>query len=458
MFEANTFYQNDPTWKDVPLGFQSSETIGTWGCLTTSITMALNGLGFNETPDTVNAKMKDVNGFMDALIIPAYLPSAFPGVVFKGFDPCESSPAPIAKIDAALAANKPVIVQVDWNPEAGIQTHWVLLKEKRGDTYTIYDPYKYKGDNPSVDVILTERYKYQGSDASAAISGVIWLEGSNQAVPPKPVEPTPVPSEKFTVYVAEDDLAMRAAPSVAGYLMQRLPLNSALISLESKDATIAKLGKNDQWLHVQDAQAKQGYVAAWYMSQSQSSPQLTPASGSGTPSTTPTPASSSTTPASGMIVAATEEGLTMRSMPVIAPETQIAKLPIGTQLTVVEAASDAVKKIGVQGAWIKVRDANNRQGYVAAWYVKIISGAPSPQPAPAGSSGAVVVKGTAADLALRSQPVIADTTLIARLPLGASMTLLDASQANLIGQANQWLKVKDSQGREGYVAAWYVQR
>ena len=33
MFETKALYQNDPKWKNVKLGHQNQETIGTWGCL-----------------------------------------------------------------------------------------------------------------------------------------------------------------------------------------------------------------------------------------------------------------------------------------------------------------------------------------------------------------------------------------------------------------------------------------
>ncbi|HUM27972.1 MAG TPA: hypothetical protein PKN81_17160 [Anaerolineales bacterium] len=48
MFVTKNLYQNDETWKSTPLG-NSSETIGGWGCLLTSVTMMLNGIGYNET-------------------------------------------------------------------------------------------------------------------------------------------------------------------------------------------------------------------------------------------------------------------------------------------------------------------------------------------------------------------------------------------------------------------------
>ena len=161
MFKTENLYQNDDAWGKKSLG-NSNETIKGWGCLLTSVTMMLNGIGYNETPDTVNEKMKAKGGFQGAFFIPSVLPYAFPNLVYKDMEPCESFPAPISRIDAAIAAGKPVILQVDWNKKAGVQTHFVLVKEKKGDDYIIYDPYKYGGDGPGKDVLLTQRYKYQG--------------------------------------------------------------------------------------------------------------------------------------------------------------------------------------------------------------------------------------------------------------------------------------------------------
>ena len=123
MFETDALYQNDPKWKSVKLGNQNKETIGSWGCLVTSLTMVANGFGFDETPESINNKMKAAGGFQGALVIPAVLPIICPGLVYKGFQPCEDSPAPIPQIDAAIDSGEPVIVQVDWSPKTGLQTH-----------------------------------------------------------------------------------------------------------------------------------------------------------------------------------------------------------------------------------------------------------------------------------------------------------------------------------------------
>jgi hypothetical protein len=57
MFKTKSLYQNDEKWGKVQLG-NSSETIGGWGSLLTSVTMMLNGVGYSETPETVNEKLK----------------------------------------------------------------------------------------------------------------------------------------------------------------------------------------------------------------------------------------------------------------------------------------------------------------------------------------------------------------------------------------------------------------
>ena len=141
MFVTKNLYQNDEIWKQTQLG-NGKETIGSWGCLLTSVTMMLNGVGYNETPVTANDKFKATGGFNGALFMPSFLPYVWPNCAYNDMQYCEAYPAPIAQIDAAVAAGKPVILQVDWNKQAGIQTHFVLVKEKKGDDYSLYDPYK----------------------------------------------------------------------------------------------------------------------------------------------------------------------------------------------------------------------------------------------------------------------------------------------------------------------------
>ncbi|MBI5838606.1 MAG: hypothetical protein HZB19_00755 [Chloroflexi bacterium] len=466
MFKTQNLYQNDEKWKNKKLG-HSNETIGGWGCLLTSVTMMLNGIGYNETPETVNEKMKSAGGFQGAFFIPSVLPYVWPNCAYRDMQPCESFPAPIALIDAAVAAGKPVILQVDWNKQAGIQTHFVLVKEKVGDDYALYDPYKYGGDGPDKEVLLTTRYKYNGKKLESEISAVLWFD-SYSIAPPEPPKVTkvPLPAEKFTLYAVEDDLALRADPSVGGYLWKRMVAGTELTCLEPKATAKARLGQQGQWIQVEEPKGDQGYVAAWYVSDQKEKPSApattTPAPAS-TDTSAPKPASPTTPaaplPAGALALVPTEE-LSFRSQPVISPETLIRRIPVTEQLVCVEPANQAIPKIGVTGQWVKVRDAGNKQGYVAAWYVKYASGstAQTTPAAPPPAGGPVKVKASCEGVALRKQPVISDASLIKRVPIFYEFTVNEPGGETKVGANNQWIKVKDPAGPEGYVAAWFVTR
>ena len=480
MFVTKNLYQNDEAWKNVPLGF-SSQTIGSWGCLLTSVTMMLNGIGYNETPDTVNTKMKNAGGFQGPLFIPSVLPYVWGNCAYRDMQPCESVPAPLQQIDDAVASGKPVILQVDWNKQAGIQTHFVLVKEKKGDDYVLYDPYKYGGDGPDKEVLLTTRYKYNGAKLSTEISAVLWFEnyGIN---PPEPPAKVPVPAENFILYAAEDDLALRSQPATTGYLWKRMVMNTELICLEPKAQAAAKIGVQGQWIQVQDPKGDQGYVAGWFVSDKKAVPApaapVTPASPSTPkPGTAPKPSSSASKPGSapaptpskpapvppGALAFFPTEEVSFRSQPVVADNTLIRKIPVTEQLVSTEPADKVIPKVGVQNQWLKVRAADNKEGYVAAWYVKYAGGSTAQAnaaaaPAPAASTGgAIKVRTVAEAVSLRKQPVVSDATLIKRVPLGTEFTITEAGGEAKIGKNDQWIKVKDASS-EGYVAAWFVAR
>jgi hypothetical protein len=465
MFKTQNLYQNDEKWKNTKLG-NSNETIGGWGCLLTSVTMMLNGMGYSETPETVNEKMKANGGFQGAFFIPSVLPYVFPNVQYKNMQPCESSPAPVGSIDTAIAAGKPVILQVDWNKQAGIQTHFVLVKEKKDDDYVIYDPYKYGGDGPSKEVLLTKRYKYNGATLATEISAALWFDGNIPLSPPEP-KTVPIPKDALKLYVIEDDLALRADPSVGGYLWKRMTAGSELLSLEDAVSTKAKLGKQGQWLQVQDATGQQGYTAAWYVSDSKGPPPPTAPQPASTPSTAPTATATAASaakvpvPPGAMELLPTEE-VALCSQPVIADNTLIRRVPATEKLISLEPANQTIKKVGVTGQWLNAQDVTGKQGYVAAWYVKYASGATarvatSAMPA-ANPNAPVTVRTTIEFVALRKKPVVDPSTLIEYLPIGTELTIIEPGGEQKIGANNQWLNVRGKLGTEGFVAAWFVAR
>ena len=119
-----------------------------------------------------------------------------------------------------------------------------------------------------------------------------------------------------------------------------------------------------------------------------------------------------------------------------------------------EPEAQAKNKIGVSGQWLKVKDATGRTGYVAAWYVKT-----APQTGSAESPvSALNLRRTTEGVALRRAALVADHTLIKRLPDASIVVALEADAATKVGVNGEWLKVRDASGVEGYLAAWYVEK
>ncbi len=449
MFTVQPLSQMDPRWKDNKLGLDRTSTIGKYGCLLTSMTMVANGFGANETPASLNDKMKAVGGFIDDLIIPGAMPSVVPQVRYAKRIQCNNPPAPLGEIDAALAAGLPVIIKVDYSPISGVQDHWIVLVDKQGSDYIIQDPWPYPAETKKV--LLTSRFGFAGGPDRVILDTLFFTPA--QVVKPKPpANPKAIPANALVVYAAADGLAVRSEIVVADQtLIERVGLGAKLIVLDDPVASQAKIGQVNSWLNVQvDADGVQGYVAAWYVN-----------SGDPAPVNPPPPP-----PPAGLVVYSSVDGLAFRSQPQVGDATLIMRVPQNTSFAVNEPADSANAKIGVNGQWLKVQNVQGTVGYVAAWFVSRdqqppslgVTPTPTPPPPPATPPpGALMVRTTDAGVALRSQAVISPATLIKRLDMGADLVVLETGNpAAKIGQVNQWLNVRDITGVKGYVAAWYV--
>jgi hypothetical protein len=297
---------------------------------------------------------------------------------------------------------------------------------------------------------------------------VLWFDGTTPPSPPKPTK-VAVPKNAMKLYVIEDDLALRADPSINGYLWKRMTAGSELQSLEDPAATKAKLGQQGRWVQVQDSSGQQGYTAAWYVSD-RKSPPLPPApQPASTPSTTSALAATTTAttaakvpvPPGAMELIPTEE-VAFRTQPVIADSTLIRRVPPTEKFISLESTDQTIAKVGVTGQWLNVQDPTGKQGFVAAWYVKYASGATAQAQAtaasPADPNASVTVRTTIELVALRKKPVVDPSTLIEYLPIGTELTIIEPGGEQKIGANNQWLHVRGKFGTEGYIAAWFVAR
>src|SRR5919109_5428180 len=208
-FQLVYLSQQDPTWKSDILGFGDPEdTIGYLGCALTSVAMLLSGHGYTETPKTLNQKLKNLNGFVSAGIRWGAVSQVYPNVTLKAYIPCSTSDAPLAQIDAAIAAGQPAIVQVDSSPAEGIQTHWVVVYGKKGDDYLMLDPWPYQSDITKEDRLMN-RYS-RGNPLRRAISHVILYE----VFGPGPSGPISTPSTPVTTPIPTGGVYARVKDSV----------------------------------------------------------------------------------------------------------------------------------------------------------------------------------------------------------------------------------------------------
>ncbi|MBK9924688.1 MAG: SH3 domain-containing protein [Anaerolineales bacterium] len=402
--------QQDPQWKNDLLGFgDPGDTIGYVGCALTATAMLLSGHGYTETPKTLNQKLKNVNGFASAGIVWSAVTKLYPNVSLKAFIPCSTSDAPLAQIDAAIAAGQPAIVQVDSSPATGIQTHWVVLYARKGDDYLMLDPWPY---NPGTDKedYLMKRYA-QGRTLQRAISHVILFEaygsGGPISTPSSSTTSTTPPSTPTTGSTTSSGAYARVRADVTWGLNVRSSIDTSSMANVVDTVTagaelllleldgLSRVGGVNQWVRVRTPDGKEGFCAAWYLEKVSvetkpvettpvSSPSNEAPVSSPTPSTpvtpspvpsTPVPSTPSPSAPKKLIVKVSStvgsSGLRMRKYPSLGGAL-VMSIKAGTKLTVVEPEEKAKTKIGVANKWIYVRELGGKLGYVAANYVSVV--------------------------------------------------------------------------------------
>ena len=423
-FRPVPYSQNDPVWKNVVLG-PGPDTIGWIGCTMTCLAMYASGWGYPETPASMNRKLTAHGGFTSGEdLIWTAVSQFIPQIKYRNLMFCNDTTNHIALIDAELARGNPVIVEVDFAPDATLQTHWVLLyARKQGeDDYLMLDPYPCPPENPPVSIM--SRYG-RGQPLKRVIRVVAFYDCDGAApgpdptsstttsttpsttpstpatpsTPPVPVTPStpPTPSTPLPTPVTTDLVVQVLAEATAGIKLHDAPSMESFAAyaempgvrlnvIEPKAGALAKLGQSNQWVFVRDPNGHQGFVAAWFV-QAVSAPATSPAPIPATPPSTPsapsTPPASpgpsttpSTPPASGpqrmqvqVVSTVGMAGLAVRQQP--SPgATMVNVEKAGARLTVVEPLDGARAKIGKTGQWLAVKATNNKRGYVMAQYVQ----------------------------------------------------------------------------------------
>jgi hypothetical protein len=402
-FQLVYLSQQDPKWKTDILGFgDPGDTIGYIGCALTATAMLLSGHGYSETPKTLNQKLKNAKGFVSAAIMWSAVNKIYPNVSLKAYIPCSNSDAPLAQIDAAIATGQPAIVQVDRSPASGIQTHWVVLYQRKGDDYLMLDPWPYQPDITKEDFLM-KRYA-QGRTLKHAISHVILYEAYGSGGPistPLPAgqpttDTTPMsgPSARVKAEVTWG-LNLRSSVDTSGManVIAVLPAGTQLLLLESDG--YSRVGAINQMLRARTQQGQEGFVAAWYLEKvtdvtppvvtepapagpvseaseaSTSTPVTPPVTTSESPATSTRPEPPKEDKLAVVVSSFVgSSGLRLRKTASKSGDLVLV-LKAGTRLTVIEPAGKAKAKIGKANQWIYVREPNGKRGYVGAEFVTL---------------------------------------------------------------------------------------
>jgi len=388
-FQLVYLSQQDPQWKNDILGFgDPGDTLGMYGCALTSVAMLVSGHGYSETPRTLNEKMKTANGFVSSGIRWDVISKVHPQITLKEQVVCEYADAPLAKIDAALAAGQPVVVRVDSSPAPGLQWHYVMVYARKGSDYLMLDPYPYSPGTAKEDLLMA-RYR-RGNPLQRSIQQVLLYQcstaGGTISIPNSstPTTTTPADSGPHARVMAEVtwglNIRSNTDTSSMANVVANAPAGTELVLTEA--GAESKIGINGQWVKVRTAQGQEGFAAAWYLEKVAAAtppvvvaPVSNPgndASASSTPATSPAsdPGSDTSTPAPSPAAAPQKFQVIIKAAgtPIYNGAAATASVmtteKAGARLTVLEALDQAKAKIGVKGKRINIKASNNQRGFV----------------------------------------------------------------------------------------------
>ncbi|MGC9356861.1 MAG: peptidoglycan DD-metalloendopeptidase family protein [Anaerolineae bacterium] len=268
-----------------------------------------------------------------------------------------------------------------------------------------------------------------------------YLDPFTEPEPPEPPAEATMDVEVFSPEVGY--LNVRAAPHAGAEQIARVDHGALLGSLEPEEVTHAKLGQVGQWLWVRIPGGQVGYVAAWYLRLPEEEEPL------------PEPVE-----IIFITVDSPELPLKLRTGPGT-DHPILTEMEHGTVLKALESEGAVRAKLGAHGAWLRVRTPEGTPGYAAAWYLKAF---PTPPPVddPIREDRPVryvQVESPNYGLRVRSGPGT-EHDQVWWVAHGTVLESLEQPRvtADKIGTEGAWIRVRTPARKEGFVAAWYVQR
>lgn len=149
------YNQSDPQWADYKMGVLpdgSFLTMRRWGCLVTSVSMALKNYAIDADPGFLCALLGGVGGLdKEGNLVHSGIEKLYPNVIFyeRRYTTNYPSPTPtpklligeaLSRLDRYLKLGQPVILEVDNVGNDGRPDHWVVAKEYKNGDFLIHNP------------------------------------------------------------------------------------------------------------------------------------------------------------------------------------------------------------------------------------------------------------------------------------------------------------------------------
>ncbi len=227
-------------------------------------------------------------------------------------------------------------------------------------------------------------------------------------------------------------LNVRPSPSTDQPPITRVDDGAVLEALEPGGETRAKVGQEDQWLHVRTPEGIEGYAAAWYLRLHEKVQEAVKAGVQ-------------------VEVVSPELGyLNVRSIS-STERPPITQVDDGDVLESLEPEGDTWAKVGQEDEWLHIRTPEGVEGYVAAWYLRLREEEVIGEPIP------YVTVHSASGLNVRRKPGAG----IPPIWHVVDKTVLEVREdpekvGGKVGQ-DRWLKVRTPSLHEGFVNSLYVQ-
>jgi hypothetical protein len=386
----------------------------------------------------------------------------------------------MSAIDDALMCGKPVLIELDRSPSPNFQNHWVVIFNKQGDDYLIYDPWTIPTRESES---LITKYGFSGSPAQI-IRRAIFYDNPNFNPPPPGLNAPPKPIEEELFVIINDNpdiwefggVPLREQPTSNSRSLARIKSDAKLRVLESAMQARDKIGIWPEWIRVRAEDGKEGYIAAWlvHLEYEVEEPKEDSTFEPQTIDSQPL-IENIQNPLRRKKIVTVDRGAKHAKLRETAPRGRIlASLKPGDLLEVVEPVDDIALRVSKRGQWVRARAQDGEIGYVSSAYVSLPERNWFRNPAPIERSTALAFppperNTTPPDqqpllrvispvgLNLREAPSLSARVKLVLRP-GEVIRLREplSSAKPKIGLPGQWIAVATIAGVDGFVAAQYV--